>query len=239
MGLLEHLEELRVRLMKALIAFGVIFLLCWNFSSEIYQFLAQPIYRFLPPGTKLAFLGVTDPFMVYMKVAALAAVFLASPFILFQLWAFIAPGLYRREKMLAIPFIICGSLLFFAGGAFAYYVAFPFAVEFLINVGKDFQPTITVDAYLSFLMTVILGLGLMFELPTVIFFLSRLGIVTPRFLLRHFRWAVLIIFVMAAIITPTPDIVNMCIFAVPTLGLYLLGVGVAALFGPPKGPQET
>lgn len=140
---------------------------------------------------------------------------------------------------MAAPFILCGSLLFFAGGAFAYYVAFPFAVEFLINMGKDFQPTITVDAYLSFLMTVILGLGLMFELPTLIFFLSRLGLVTPAFLMRHFRWAVLIIFVMAAVITPTPDVVNMCIFALPTLGLYLVGVGVAALFGPAKHAPEV
>lgn len=238
MGLLEHLEELRSRLVRAILAFAIAFFACWAYSSEIYQFLSRPIFRFLPPGTKLAFLGVTEPFMVYMKVAALAAVFVASPFILYQFWGFIAPGLYRRERLLAGPFIVCGSLLFLAGGAFAYYIAFPLAVEFLINVGKDFQPTITVDSYLSFLMTVILGLGVMFELPTVIFFLSRLGIVTPRFLMRHFRWAVLLIFVLSAIITPTPDVVNMCVFALPTLALYLVGVGVSALFGPPKPRAE-
>lgn len=233
MGLLEHLEELRNRLVRSLIAFAVAFFACWTWSSEIYQFLAQPIYRYLPAGTKLAFLGITDPFMVYMKVAALAAVFVASPVILWQLWGFVAPGLYRHERRLAAPFIFFGSVLFLSGGAFAYYIAFPMAVEFLLSMGTDFAPTITVDAYLSFLMTVILGLGLMFELPTVIFFLSRLGLVTPAFLMRHFRWAVLGIFVLAAVITPTPDVINMCIFALPTLGLYLVGVGVSALFGAP------
>lgn len=232
MGLLEHLEELRVRLLRAVVVLFVAFLVCWPLSKQIYQFLAQPIYAHLPEGSKLAFLGITDPFMIYVKVAALAAVFLASPFILWQLWSFVAPGLYRREKLLAGPFIVCGSLLFLAGGAFAYYVAFPFAIAVLLEMGEDFDATITVTKYLSFLMSVILGLGLMFELPTVIFFLSRLGIVTPRFLLRHFRWAVLIIFVAAALITPTPDVVNLCIFALPTLALYLLGIGVAAVFGP-------
>jgi len=233
MGLLEHLDELRKRIVRALIAFAVAFFVCWSWSSEIYQFLAQPIYRYLPEGTKLAFLGITDPFLVYMKVAALAATFVSSPIILYQLWAFVAPGLYRHERRLAAPFIFFGTMLFLSGGAFAYYVAFPFAVEFLLQMGTEFTATITVDSYLSFLMTVILGLGLMFELPTLIFFLSRLGLVTPAFLMRHFRWAVLGIFVLAAVITPTPDVVNMCIFALPTLGLYLVGVAVSALFGAP------
>lgn len=233
MGLLEHLEELRRRLIRAVIAFSVAFFAAWPASGRIYEFLAQPIYRHLPEGTGLAFLGITDPFVIYVKVAALAAVFASSPVILWQLWAFVSPGLYRRERRLAAPFVICGSLLFLGGGAFAYYVAFPFAVEFLLGVGERFQPTITVDRYLSFLMTVMLGLGLMFELPTVIFFLARVGLVTPGFLLRHFRWAVLLIFVAAAIITPTPDIANLMIFALPTIALYLVGIGVAALFGRP------
>ncbi|MEM8930373.1 MAG: twin-arginine translocase subunit TatC [Acidobacteriota bacterium] len=232
MGLLDHLEELRQRLIRAVLALVVSFLVAWPFADRIYDFLSQPIKQHLPDDTKLAFLGVTDPFMVYVKVAFLAAIFASSPVILWQLWSFVAPGLYRRERRLAGPFIVFGSLLFLAGGAFAYYIAFPFAVEFLLGLGEQFQPTITVTSYLSFLMTIILGLGLMFELPTVIFFLARLGIVTPRFLMRHFRWAVLIIFVVSALITPTPDVVNLCLFALPTIALYLLGVGVAALFGP-------
>jgi sec-independent protein translocase protein TatC len=239
MGLLEHLEELRNRLLISVAAFAVAFFVCWGYSGPIYEFLAQPIYRYLPEGKHLAFLGLTDPFIIYVKVAALAAVFVASPVILWQLWAFVSPGLYRRERLMAGPFVIFGSLLFVSGGAFAYYVAFPFAVEFLLGLAARFEPTITVDRYLSFLMTVILGLGLMFELPTVIFFLARLGVVTPAFLLRHFRWAVLIIFIAAAIITPTPDVVNLLVFALPTIGLYLIGIAVAALFGRPREPSSS
>ncbi len=234
MGLLQHLDELRRRLFHAVAAFMVTFLACFGFSESIYEFLARPIYRVLPEGERLVFLRVTDPFILYFKVAALAGIFLASPIILYQVWGFIAPGLYRKEKSLAIPFIFFGSLLFIGGGAFAYYIAFPFAVEFLVGVGKNFEAQITVTNYLSFLMTVMLGLGLMFEMPTVIFLLAKLGVVTPRFLLRNFRWAVLIIFVIAAVITPTPDIVNLCVFALPTIGLYLVGVAVAAVFAPPK-----
>lgn len=239
MGILDHLEELRTRLVRALVAFVVAFAVCWPLSERIYDFLAQPIYRFLPEGEKqLVFLGVTDPFLIYLKVSALAAVFLASPVVLWQLWAFISPGLYRHERRLAGPFVVSGSLLFLAGGAFAYYVAFPFAVEFLLGMGGQFKASITVTRYLGFMMQVMLGLGLMFELPTVIFFLARLGLVTPRFLLRHFRWAVLIIVTVAALLTPTPDIWNLMIFSLPTIVLYLVGIGVAALFGQPRRRLE-
>ena len=130
------------------------------------------------------------------------------------------------------PFVVFGSLLFLAGGAFAYYVAFPFAAEFLLGLGEQFEAQITVTRYLSFLMTIILGLGVMFELPTLIFLLARMGLVTPGFLMRHFRWAVVGIFVLAAFLTPTPDVFNLCIFALPTILLYLVGVAVAWMFGP-------
>ncbi|MEM6456736.1 MAG: twin-arginine translocase subunit TatC [Acidobacteriota bacterium] len=273
MGLFDHLDELRRRIGRALIALFLGFLACWGFAPQIYDFLERPIEPFLVraaplPGTiapgataapaappegeaaappdgqravmppdappsGLIFTSVTEPFRVYIRVAALAAIFLTSPFVLYQFWAFVAPGLYRHEKRLAIPFILSGSLLFLAGGAFAYYIAFPFAVEFLLGLGENFTAAVTVSSYLGFLMTVILGLGLMFELPVVIFLLTKLGLVTPRFLMRHFRWAVLIIFIVAAIITPTPDIVNLCVFALPTIVLYLVGVGVAAIAARP------
>lgn len=237
MGLLEHLEELRTRLVRALLAVFVAFLGCWFYARPIFRFLAQPLYRVLPPGEKLTFLGVTDPFLLYVKVAGLAALFVAFPAVMYQLWRFVSPGLYAREKRWALPFIFFGSFFFLAGGVFAYYVAFPFAVEFLIDVGAEFEPAITVDRYFRFLLTVILGLGVLFELPILIFLLSAIGVVTPRFLMRHFRWAVILIFFLAALITPTPDIFNLCLFALPTIGLYLLGVGAAALFGP-KRPRE-
>ncbi|MFQ5526848.1 MAG: twin-arginine translocase subunit TatC [Thermoanaerobaculia bacterium] len=230
MTLMEHLEELRDRIIRSLGAVVVTFALCWVFVEPIADFLARPIYAAVP-DKKLAFLGITDPFILYVKIAALAALFLASPIVLYQFWRFVSPGMYRRERLYAVPFVIFGSLFFVGGGAFAYYVAFPFAVEFLVEMGAAFEPVITVDRYFRFLMVVVLGLGLMFELPLVIFFLAQIGVVTPGFLMRHFRWAVLAIFVAAALITPTPDVVNLCLFAVPTIGLYLLGVGAAWLVG--------
>jgi sec-independent protein translocase protein TatC len=152
--------------------------------------------------------------------------------------AFVAPGLYGRERRHALPFILFTTLFFAAGGIFAYTVAFPFAVDFLIGMGSQFEPVIAADRYYRFLMYVIFGLGLMFELPVLIFLLSGLGVVTPRFLMRHFRWAVVLIFVLAAFVTPTPDIVNLCVFALPTIGLYLLGVAAAAVAAAGKKKAE-
>lgn len=225
MSLLEHLEELRKRLFASILAVAAAFFGCWVVAREIFSFLAKPIYRYLPPGEKLAFLGVTDAFMLYVKVAGLAAIFVASPVVLYQIWRFVSPGLYARERRMAVPFIFSGTLFFLAGGAFAYYVAFPFAVQFLLDVGQDFKAVITVERYFSFLMTVILGLGVMFELPVLIVLLSMIGVVTPQFLVRKMRWAILIIAFLSALLTPTPDIFNMSLFALPTMGLYLLGIG--------------
>jgi len=227
MTLLDHLEELRRRIVYSLIAVVVALLVAWTFREPIYAFLVRPIQPFLPEGKKLAFLGITDPFLIYFKMSALVGLFLASPVLVYQLYAFVSPGLYRREKRMAIPFVALGTAFFCAGGVFAYEVAFPFAVEFLLGMGAPFEPVITVQKYFGFLMTVMLGLGLMFELPMIIFLLASIGVVTPRFLMRHFRWAVLLIFIVAALITPTPDVVNLCIFALPTVGLYLLGVAAA------------
>ena len=169
MGLLQHLEELRKRILWALVGLVVAFLPCWYIVRPIYRFLAAPIEPFLPTGQELVVTEVAGQFLIYFKVAALAAVFLSSPLILFQLWRFVAPGLYRREKRLALPFVLSGSLFFLGGGAFAYYVAFPMAIEFLLGIGGgEFTLLITAQNYLGFLMTVMLGLGVMFELPIVI-----------------------------------------------------------------------
>ncbi len=238
MSLLQHLEELRKRIVHSLLGLVVAFGLCWAFVERIFDFLALPVERLLPEGERLAFLGLTDPFILYVKVALLGSVFLAAPWLMLQAWLFVSPGLYRRERRWAAPFILFGTLFFLAGGAFAYYIAFPFAAEFLLQMGARFQAVITIERYFRFLMTVILGLGVMFELPILIFLLARIGVVTPGFLIRKFRWAVLIIFVVAALITPTPDIVNLCLFALPTIGLYLLGVGAAALF-PRRSPRNA
>lgn len=229
MPITQHLEELRSVLFHVVGALLVGFLACWAFAPQIFDFLAAPIQRLLPEGQKLAFFAVTDPFVVYAKVAALAGVFLTWPYVLFRIWWFIRPALHRKERRFAVPFVLASNLFFVGGAAFAYYVAFPFGAEYLLTLGDRFQAVISVQKYLGFLMTIVLGLGLMFQLPVVIFLLAWMGLVTPRFLIRHFRWAVLLIFIAAAVITPTPDVFNLCVFAVPAVGLYLLGVLAAAV----------
>ncbi|MEE9218118.1 MAG: twin-arginine translocase subunit TatC [Acidobacteriota bacterium] len=231
MSFLEHLEELRSRMLRSLLALAIAFLICWVFSSPLYEFLARPVMAALPPGKTLAFTALPDPFILYMKVALLTGIFLASPYLLWQLWLFVAPGLYGHERRLAIPFLLSSTALFVAGGAFGYYIAFPAACRFFLKVGQPFEPILTVREYFRLEMQVLLVMGLVFELPVFIFFFSRLGIVTPRFLWEKFTYAVLIIFVTAAIITP-PDFVSQLLIALPMVVLYLVGIGVAWLFGP-------
>lgn len=237
MSLFEHLEELRWRILWSLIALMVAFIPCWMYVDTILEFLKRPVEK-INPDQELVFFGIADAFLLKFKVAALVALFVAIPFLLYQFWRFVAPGLYRRERLYLAPFLLFGTLLFVGGGAFAYYVAFPMAAKFLLGMAEGFQVILEVQRYFSFLLTMILGLGLMFELPILILILAALGVVTPRFLLRNFRWAVLIIFVVAAIITPTPDVVNLCVFAVPALLLYLLGIGVAFMVEP-KQPIDS
>jgi len=239
MTLLEHLEELRKRIGWSLVAILVGFLLCWYWAPPIFAWLSVPITQFLPAGEKLAFTGLVDPFMLYMKVALLAGIFLASPVVLWQFWLFVSPALYRHERRVAVPFIVSTTAFFLAGGYFGYKIAFPMVVRFLLQVGQDFRQVVTINEYFSMASKVILGLGLVFEMPVLIMLLARLGVVTHRFLLRYFRYAVLVIFIIAAVITPTPDIPTQCVFAFPMIGLYLLGVLVAWLFGKKRVTEES
>ena len=233
MSLFDHLDELRSRLVWSVGILLVGFIVCFSFAKQIFAVVQRPIEPHL--DSPLTFLGPADAFMMFLKVSLLAAIFLMSPFLVWQLWRFVSPGLYKKERRYALPFIFFGSGFFVAGGLFAYYVALPFALEFLINFGGDqLQADITAERYMSFVIPIVLGLGIMFELPILIFMLSQLGVVTPKFLMRHFRWAVLIIFFISALITPTPDPWNLMVVALPTLALYLLGVGAAALAGPRK-----
>jgi sec-independent protein translocase protein TatC len=231
MSFLEHLEELRRVLLRSILALGVAFCACWAFSARIYAFLAKPLTDVLPPGHSLAYTGLADPFVLYMKVALLAGIFLACPFVLWQVWRFVAPGLHAHERKLAAPFIVSGTALFAAGGAFGYYVAFPAACRFFISVGQPFNPVITIREFFRLEMQVLLWMGAIFELPVLIYFLSRIGLVTPRFLWEKFSYAVFIIFIIAAVITP-PDVVSQLLMALPMVALYLIGIGVAWLFGP-------
>ncbi|MFP5247232.1 MAG: twin-arginine translocase subunit TatC [Thermoanaerobaculia bacterium] len=231
MSFLDHLEELRHRLMVAFIAIALGFLACWAFAEPIFAKLQEPLTQFLPPGDKLAYTRLTAPFFLYMKVAFFAGLFLASPIVLLQLWLFIAPGLYKRERRLAAPFIIFGTLFFVLGGYFGYRFLLPATCSFFVETGKQFKQMVTVDDYFSFASVIILATGLVFETPILIFFLARLGIVTPAFLMQKFKYAVVLAFVISAIVTPTPDMVTQAALAVPMILLYLIGVGVAFLFG--------
>ncbi len=231
MSFLDHLEELRKRLLISIIAVAVGFLACWAFAENIFAELQKPLTNFLPKGDKLAYTRLTAPFFLYMKVAFFAGLFVAAPVVLLQLWLFIAPGLYKKERRLAAPFIIFGSLFFIAGGYFGYRFLLPATCAFFVETGKQFKQMVTVDDYFSFASTIILATGLVFETPMLVFFLARLGIVTPAFLMQKFKYAIVLSFVIAAIVTPTPDMVTQSALAVPMILLYLIGVAVAYLFG--------
>lgn len=236
MSLLEHLDELRSRLLKCVIVYAVLIGACWAVSGPIVDFLVRPIREHMFEGGEIVFIYLAEPFLIYMKASALTALFVAAPFLLYQLWAFVAPGLYRRERRLVVPFLVFGTLFFAAGGLFGYYVAAPVAANWLLELGQSFEAQITLRSAFGFLAWIILGMGAVFETPIVIFFLSRIGVVTPRFLMRHFRIAVLAIALLSAVLTPTGDMLTMSIFAGPMILLYLLGVAVSWIFG--RGPER-
>jgi sec-independent protein translocase protein TatC len=230
MSFLDHLEELRKRIINSLIGVAVALCISWWAAGYLFRLVSRPI---VAAGVQLNMTKPTEGFNLELKLAILAAVFLAAPYILAQVWLFISPGLYKHERRYALPFIIFSSLLFVIGGLFGYFVAFPFAIQFLIGWGKDMGLTTIISAteYFDLFVMVELGLGVVFEIPALIFILSRIGLVSAGFLLRNTRYAILIAFIIAAIITPTTDIPNMLIMAVPMILLYLLGVGVAFVFG--------
>ncbi|HVA93120.1 MAG TPA: twin-arginine translocase subunit TatC [Chloroflexota bacterium] len=234
MSFLQHLEELRRCIFRALVGVILAFFVCFAYADRIYGFMEIPINVALKAHgltEKLVYFNPIDPFNLYVKLGLIAGLFLASPWVLYQVWAFIAPGLYPRERRYVVPFVLFTSTLFILGGVFAYRYAFPIALNFLIGYASRFTPQININEYFDLFATVVLGLGLIFELPTLIFFLSLLGLVNARFLIRNFRYAVLIIFILAAAITPTADITTMMVFAAPMLALYVLGIGIAYIFG--------
>ena len=239
MSFLEHLDELRVRLIRCLIALCVTFIICWFFRDPIFHFLTQPMRQAFP-DVKFIATAPSEALMLKMKMAFFVGIFVALPYMLYQVWAFVAPGLYGHEKAYALPFILSGTVFFLAGAAFGHYYLFPITFGFLGTFGgPDIQFLPKVGEYYTFYSWFLLGLGLVFQLPVVIFVLARIGLVTPRLLMRHFKWAVLAAFIIAAIITPTPDMVTQSLLAIPMLGLYLVGVGVAWLFGKPRRRPES
>jgi sec-independent protein translocase protein TatC len=238
MSFLDHLEELRSRIIKMLIAVAVGFGVCFTFAHQIFRVVAGPITEKVK--VPLVATSVTQGFNLEIKLAFMAGVFLTAPFIMGQIWMFIAPGLYKREKRYALPFIVCSSVLFLLGGLFGYFIAFPFALQYLTQYTRDMglQTMFTATDYFDLFIAVELGLGVVFEIPAIIFVLSRIGLVSGSFLLRNTKYAVLIAAIVAAIITPTGDIPNMMVMAVPMVALYMLGVVVAYIFGKKRKKEE-
>jgi len=238
MTFLEHLEDLRKRLWYSFLAIFIVLIPAWFFSKQLFEVLSKPVTQFLPPGVKMAYTGLTDPFMLYIKVSFLAAIFVSSPFIFLQLWYFVAPGLYQKEKKYVVPFVIFTTVFFLMGAAFGFLVMFPWACRFFLSMGSDFNPVITVNTYFSFSLKLLLGIALVFEMPTLVFFLSKIGLITSRWMVKNFKYAVLAIFVIAAVITPTPDMVTQSILAVPMLALYGLGILIAFFFGKERNTRR-
>ncbi|HBY61648.1 MAG TPA: twin-arginine translocase subunit TatC [Solibacterales bacterium] len=230
MSFLEHLEELRSRIIKILMGFGVAFVASLTFTAELWNAVRAPAAAALTSLGLKPDLVAIEPMeqfnIIWLKLPILTSIFLASPWILYQVWSFIAPGLYKRERRWAAPFVLCSAGLFIGGGLFAYYVAFRLGLRFLLGIGTGMgvTPMISISFYFDLFVNVILGVALVFELPVLVFFLTLLRITTPKFLLANSRYAILIIVVVAAILTPTPDIFNLTIFAAPMVVLYFGGV---------------
>ncbi len=225
MSLMEHLEELRRRIIHSAVYLVLGSIVAYIFHVKLYSLVQEPLDQL---HIKLNYTHPMDPLNLYLQVSLIGGAILASPLILYQVWLFIAPGLYHREKRFVIPFMAATVGLFLAGAAFGYFFVLPGALKILIvNFGKNFNPMVTIEEYTGFFLSIILGLGISFEMPILIFFLAMFGIVSPRFLWKNIRYAILAVFFVAAIICPSPDIWTMCIYAVPMLSLYLIGIGVA------------
>jgi sec-independent protein translocase protein TatC len=241
MSFLEHLEELRARIIKSLLFVGLGFVACWYYAERIFGYMQQPIMTALHAhhlDEKLVYLNPTEPFNMYLKVGFIAGLFLASPFVLYQVWAFIAPGLYRHERRYVVPFMMSSVGLFLAGGYFGYRIVYPAALDFLIGYGQQFQPMITIGEYTDLFLTIIIGLGLIFEMPILVFFLSLMGVISAGWMWRNLRYSILVIFIIAAIVTPTTDIMNMCVFAAPMVALYVVSILIAWAFHPKRRRAE-
>jgi sec-independent protein translocase protein TatC len=241
MSLIEHLEELRRRLIHSAIYLVVGFFVAYYFHDGIASLMMRPITIALSRhhlNPQLVYLNPIDPFNFYLKLSFVGGAILASPFVLYQVWLFISPGLYRQEKRYVLPFMSATIGLFLTGAFFGYHYVYPGALDFLLGYGKQFQPMVTISEYSDLFMTVILGLGAVFELPILVMFLALFGIVTPGWLWRNVRYAILVIFIIAAIITPTPDILTMCVFAAPMLALYLVSIGVAYVVHPSRRDRK-
>jgi sec-independent protein translocase protein TatC len=236
--LTSHLEELRKRLIICLIATGIGFCACYGLSEQIFLLLSAPLIKSMPEGSSFIFTGVTEAFFTYMKLAFFAGIFVASPVIIYQIWAFVAPGLYDKERRSILPFVFLAVVFFIGGTAFAYFVVFPSAFKFFLTYNTQYVKIMpSIGEYLSFSCLFLLGFGVVFELPVFIICLARLGIITHKQLQKSRKVVIIGIFIAAAILTPTPDAVNQLLMAVPMLILYELSILAVRFFEKKKESQ--
>ena len=241
MSFLEHLEELRKRLIYAAAGIGGGLIVAFAFIGPIFDFIVAPLNQLLPPGSTFISTRPAEMFGVYVQIALIAATTLASPWVMFQVWRFIAPGLYRHEKRYLIPFVVLTSIGFVGGALFNHYVAFRLLMTFFAGLSTEtvrFMPSI--EPVFGLYIRMLFGLGLVFQMPTVAYFLARMGVVTAKGLVRTFKYAVLAAVIVAALVTPSPDAWNQLILAGTMIVLYVVCIGIVAVFGtPPQGQSTT
>ena len=233
MPLTSHLEELRRKLIIAGVSWLVAFLACYTFAEPLFDLIASPVRSALPEGTSLVFITATEPFFTYLKIGALAGLLVSMPVIFWQIWSFVAPGLYQHEKRYIVPFVLASTLCFATGAFFGYQYVFPMAFKVLIEFGTgsgELNAMLSMGSYLSLSSKLLLAFGLVFELPVVIFFLARMGIVDHKMLARNRKFALLAAFLTGAMLTP-PDVFSQTALAVPFIALYEIGIIVARIFG--------
>jgi len=240
MSLTEHLMELRKRLFRIIIILFIGFGACYYYKDLIFDIITKPLTRVLPKNGYLIYTGLTEAFFVYMKLAFFASLIITSPFILYQIWKFISPGLLPKEKRYVVPFVLSSTLLFVGGVSFGYFIALPPAFEFFVSFNNQYlQAMISFGDYLSLFVTFLLGFGLSFELPIFIFFLAKLGIVNAKMLSQQRRYAILVIFIVAAILTPSPDALSQILMAIPLMFLYEVSIFVARFAAKKKVNPEN
>jgi sec-independent protein translocase protein TatC len=233
MSFLEHLDEFRKRVVNSCIAIGVGILISFAFIDRIFNFLLAPTRRVLPAGVKMIYTQPGEAFGMYITISLIAAAVIASPYVMYQVWGFISPGLYPKEKRMATPFVLFTTIGFLAGAAFNHWVAFPFMMRFFASFnGTDLMFMPRLEDTFGLYAKMLLGMGIIFQMPTVVFFLAKLRLVTARFLWQHGKYAILVAYIVAAVITPTGDPMNQTIFAAPMILLYFLSIIIAFIVNP-------
>ncbi len=229
--LIAHLKELRDRIVVCVIAVAIAFFVTYYFKEQIFRFLMEPFIKVMPQKSSFIFIGVTEAFITYFKMSVVAALFLAAPVLLYEIWMFVAPGLYDKEKKYVYPFIFFGSIFFIAGALFCYYFVMPTAFGFFVSYAADFiTPMPDLKSYMSLCLRLLLIFGFIFELPLVSYYLSKAGIINARMLSSKRRYAILGVFIVSALLTP-PDVMSQLLMAIPLWGLYELSIVIARVFG--------